>query len=77
MAQRRKFTQNKRQAARSPAPDTRSLRRPPEFIERPRPVVYGKPFILVEDADKNTFIFKGGEWSPIPRRSPNAGRVAW
>jgi len=24
--------------------------------------VYGKPFILVEDAEKNTFIFKAGEW---------------
>jgi hypothetical protein len=62
MAQRRRFTQNKRQAARSPAPDTRSLRRPPEFVERPRPVIYGKPFIVVEDAAKNTFIFQAGEW---------------
>lgn len=61
MAQRRRFTQNKRQAARSPAPDTRSLRRLPEFVER-RPVVYGKPFIVVEDAEKNTFIFQAGEW---------------
>ncbi len=62
MAQKRKFNQNKRQTARLPASDTRSLRRLPEFIERPRPVVYGKPFILVEDADKKTFIFKAGEW---------------
>jgi hypothetical protein len=63
MAQKRRFTQNKRQAARSPvASDTRTLRRLPEFTGRPRPVVYGKPFVVVEDAQKNTFIFHGGEW---------------
>jgi hypothetical protein len=63
MAQRRRFTQNKRQAARSPvASDTRSLRRLPEFTGPARPVVYGKPFVIVEDAQKNTFIFQAGEW---------------
>ena len=25
-------------------------------------VVYGKPFILMEDAEKNTFVYKAGEW---------------
>jgi hypothetical protein len=62
MAQKRRINQNKRQAARSPAPDTRSLRRAPEFVERARPVLYGKPFIVVEDAHKNTFVFQAGEW---------------
>jgi len=64
MAQRRKFTQNKRQAARSPAPNTRTLRQMPTVIERHAPVAYGKPFIVVEDAEKNTFIYKAGEWIP-------------
>ena len=62
MAQKRRFNQNKRQAARLPPSDTRTLRRPPELVERPRPVVYGKPFVIVEDPDKNTFVFKAGEW---------------
>jgi hypothetical protein len=62
MAQKRRFSQNKRQAARSTAPDTRSLRRPPELSELPSRVVYGKPFIVVEDADKNTFVFQAGNW---------------
>jgi len=61
MAQKRRFTQNKRQASRAPV-DNRTLRRLPELIERPRPVVYGKPFIVVEDAEKNTFIYQAGEW---------------
>jgi hypothetical protein len=63
MAQRRRFNPNKRQMARS-APEARSLRRPPEVTERLPPVVYGKPFIVVEDESKNTFIFKGGDWVP-------------
>jgi hypothetical protein len=62
---------NKRQAARSPAPETRSLRWPPELVERARPVVYGKPFIVVEEADKHPFDFKAGEWiSPKTRPRP-------
>jgi|SRR4051812_17257686 len=62
MPQKRRFNQNKRPQGRSSSPDTRTLRRPPEVIERPRPVVYGKPFVLVEDSEKNTFVFQGGEW---------------
>lgn len=63
MAQKRRFNQNKRQAARS-APEVRGLRRPPVVTERQPPIVYGKPFVLVEDQDKNTFIFKAGSWVP-------------
>jgi len=44
--------------------DTRSLRRPPEFTGRQAPVVYGKAFIILEDAEKNTFIYKAGAWVP-------------
>jgi hypothetical protein len=64
MAQKHRFHNvNKRQMSRAPS-DTRSLRRPPEVTQRPVPVVYGKPFILAEDAAKNTFVFKAGEWVP-------------
>ena len=42
--------------------DTRTLRRPPELAQRPEPVVYGKPFIVLEDEAKNTFVYKGGTW---------------
>jgi hypothetical protein len=40
--------------------------RPPSLAERaaergPAPV-YGKPFVVLEDAQKSTFIYKGGAW---------------
>ncbi len=31
--------------------------------QRRAPVVYGKPFILMEDAQKVTFTFKSGTWT--------------
>ena len=62
MAQKRRFTQNKRQVARLPSSDTRGLKRPPEYTERPPPVLYGKPFVIFEDAEKKTFVFQAGEW---------------
>ena len=63
MAQRRKFTQNKRQAARL-APQTRTLARAPLLSDRPARVVYGKAFIVAEDEAKNTFVYKAGAWVP-------------
>jgi len=62
MAQRRNNKQNKRQMMRS-APENRGLRYPPEF-ERQPPKVYGEPFIILEDSEKNTFIYKAGAWVP-------------
>ena len=62
MAQKHRSHHNKRPAGRSFSPDTRSLRRPPDITELPPAVVYGKPFVVAEDADKNTFVFQGGEW---------------
>jgi len=64
MGQRRHFNQTKRQLARSTGPEARGLKRPPAVIERVQPTVYGKPFILMEDQEKNTFIFKAGAWVP-------------
>ena len=42
--------------------------RPPSLAERaaergPAPV-YGQPFVILEDAQKSTFIYKGGAWVP-------------
>ena len=39
------------------------MARAPSLADRcKRRVVYGKPFILMEDAEKNTFVYKAGEW---------------
>ena len=65
MAQKHRFrNMNGRRPSGPLAPVTRGLQTPPPVIERRAPVVYGKPFVIVEDADKNTFIFKAGEWTP-------------
>jgi hypothetical protein len=58
-----RFNNHRRHAARS-GPDNRSLRRPPAVTERPPLTVYGKSFILMEDEEKNTFIYKAGAWIP-------------
>ena len=60
---RRNFLQRPPRVDRSSAPESRMLQRPPT-VQRQAPVVYGKPFILLEDAQQNTFIFKGGAWVP-------------
>ncbi len=61
MAQYRRPIPNKRQASRL-APQVRSLARVPDLADLPQRVVYGKPFILMEDGEKNTFVYKGGDW---------------
>jgi hypothetical protein len=61
MAHNRRAIPNKRQASRL-APQTRTLARAPSLADLPQRVVYGKPFILMEDADKNTFVYKAGAW---------------
>jgi hypothetical protein len=63
MVQKRRFHPARRDG-RSAAPGIRGLREPPAVTERPAPVVYGKPFILLEDQEKNTFIFQAGQWVP-------------
>ncbi len=58
---RRRHHQNKRPKSRgaaNPAPERAAL----PLIEKKPPVVYGKPFILLENAQKITFIFNGGQW---------------
>lgn len=55
---------NHRRAASSPLSPTRSLVRPPAPSER-QATVFGKAFIVLEDADKNTFFYQGGSWVPF------------
>ncbi len=62
MAQRNRHHGN-RQKPRVNAPQTTTSRTPPATIEKKPPVEYGKPFILLEDRDKVTFIYKGGQWT--------------
>jgi hypothetical protein len=64
MAQKNRYHNAKRRGASSTGGELRGLRRPPEPTEKLAPVVYGKPFILLEDAQKNTFIYKAGAWVP-------------
>ncbi len=42
----------------------------------PKPVVqYGEPFMLLEDAQKNTFEYSGGAWVPFDRNIAECKRV--
>lgn len=34
------------------------------MVEKKPPVTFGKPFVLLEDLDKSTFVYKGGQWIP-------------
>jgi len=66
MAQKRRAPQpNKRQVARAPQAEVRrSMLASPVYVEWAEPIVYGKPFIVAEDASKNTFVYKQGAWIP-------------
>ena len=36
-------------------------------LEKRIPVVYGRPFIVLEDSQKGTFVYAGGQWIPHDR----------
>ena len=61
MSQRNRHHSHKRQKP-SAAPPPVVLRVPPVAVERKPPVKYGKPFVLLEDSQKGTFIYNGGQW---------------
>jgi hypothetical protein len=63
MPQKRRFNPRAQVGGRPPALATRMLQKPPE-VERQPAVVYGKPFIVLEDKAKNTFIYQAGNWVP-------------
>jgi hypothetical protein len=58
----RNHHQGKRPKHRGGAAPPPAVRTPPTLAERKPPVVYGKPFVLLEDTQKATFIFKSGKW---------------
>ncbi len=53
---------NKRPKSRGGAQSAAATRPPLEVFEKKAPVVYGKPFVVLEDAQKNTFVFTSGKW---------------
>ena len=61
MAHKRHFN-HQRKRTRSSAPPPPPLRY--ESVERKLPTIFGKPFILMEDEQKNTFVYKAGTWIP-------------
>jgi hypothetical protein len=63
MAQKRRFNPRAQVGGRPPAAATRMLQRPPAPEIQPT-VTYGKPFIVLEDKEKNTFVYKAGNWVP-------------
>jgi hypothetical protein len=63
MAQRNRPNQ-RRQKKRSSNSSPATPREAPRVFEKKPPVQYGKPFILLEDANKNTFEYKAGAWVP-------------
>ncbi len=36
----------------------------PLVVEKPRPVVYGKPFLVLEDSHKKVFVIQGAQLVP-------------
>ena len=61
MANNRPRQNNNRSRGFDPNSPTRSLRRPPEPTAS-QAVAYGKPFIVMEDEAKKTFVYKAGSW---------------
>jgi hypothetical protein len=62
MARNNRFS-NIRQKSRARTAQATTREAPP-VIEKKPPTVYGKPFILMEDENRNTFDYKGGKWIP-------------
>jgi hypothetical protein len=63
MPQRNRFSNNRNRP-------NRGLRRAPverAVIPQPKPPkIYGKPFIILEDEQKNAFKYGNGAWLPYP-----------
>jgi len=61
MVQRRRQP-NKRQQTHAAARGSAPSRAPLAPLERKPPVVYGKPYVVLEDSQKSTFVYDGGAW---------------
>jgi hypothetical protein len=64
MTKRNRFNHKRHNKPRAAAPRATEQREAPLPFERKPPVVYGKPFVLLEDVNKNTFEYKSGAWIP-------------
>lgn len=53
----------------------RAVLAPPPPIQAKPPVRYGQPFLLLEDANKNTFIYADGAWNPYDLSIAECRRV--
>ena len=66
MSKRSQFQNQKPQKPHAARPP---LVRPPlEIRQAKAAVVYGKPFVLLEDANRATFQFLRGPWVPYPKK---------
>ncbi len=63
MGQRNHHHQNNRPKKRATAHREAIVREPIVVAEKKPQVKYGKPFILLEDSQKATFIYQGGQWT--------------
>ncbi len=66
MTKRNRFNHKRHNKPRAAAPHATLQKEAPLPFERKPPVVYGKPFVLLEDINKNTFEYKSGAWIPHP-----------
>ena len=63
MAQRNRFSNQRQKARTRTAPPAPAFRQPVVLEKKPI-IVYGKAFIVMEDEQKHTFIYKGASWAP-------------
>ncbi|TVP97717.1 MAG: hypothetical protein EA381_14140 [Planctomycetaceae bacterium] len=65
MARNNKFA-GRRTPSKRNRQDSSSVVTAREAYVKKEPVEYGKPFIVMEDAQKNTFAYDGTGWNPYP-----------
>ncbi len=63
MAHQNRFNNHRKRPAHGSRPAT-AERVPLTIAPRKPPTEYGKPFIVLEDAQKNTFEYRSGAWVP-------------
>lgn len=64
MAQKHRFRHENKRNRQVSAPSNSNRPAPPVYVPPPV-VVYGQPKIILEDAQRQTFEFKGGAWTPF------------